>query len=674
MNEENIYNCWLRKGNYSNLAGLNQYIDFCNTIVVKEDKLVIATSVNELKLGIKRITGIEATVSKEATLKPQIVLEILQNIDGNEIGAEGFVIKKVNNNLTIIAKEDKGILYGVFHLLRCMSTGKSFKEAEIAETPVNAIRMIDQWDNISGDIERGYAGKSIFYKDDIVIKDIDRIKDYARLLASIGINSIAINNVNAHEIETKFITKDYLPDIANFAEVFRAYGIKLYLSINFAAPVEIGGLKVADPLAEEVKNWWKKTAENIYKFIPDFGGFLVKADSENRPGPFTYGRNHAEGANMLAEVLKPFDGLVIWRCFVYNCQLDWRDRSKDRAKAAYDNFKPLDGDFSDNVILQVKNGPMDFQIREAVSPLLGAMEKTNQLVEFQITQEYTGQQKHLCFLVPLWKEVLDFDTLAKGKGSFVSKVGSGTLFGRKHGGLVAVSNIGDSNCWTGHPLAQANLYGFGRLAWNPELSSKDIAEEWVKLTFGRDTKIVNNIVKMLLESREAYEKYTSPLGIGWMVNPNHHYGPSIDGYEYSAWGTYHYADFKGIGVDRTKATGTGYTNQYSKEISDLYEHIETCPEELLLYFHHVPYIYKLKSGKTLLQYIYDTHFEGVEKVEEFSEMWLELRALIDEETFDLVSDKLNIQMKDSKEWRDVVNTYFYRRTGIEDIHLRKIYK
>lgn len=674
MNEENIYNCWLRKVDYSKLSSLSEYIGFCNRIIVKEDKLVINTALTELKLGIKKITGIDAMVSSEEVEGSHISLELLEDNQISEIGAEGFAIKIVNNTLRIIAKEDKGILYGVFHLIRSMSTGKNLKEAEIIDTPINPIRMIDQWDNISGDIERGYAGKSIFYKDNTIIKDMTRIKDYARLLASVGINAIAINNVNAHELETKFITEEYLPSVANFAEVFRAYGIKLYLSINFAAPVEVDGLKIADPLDEEVKNWWRKTAENIYRHIPDFGGFLVKADSEFRPGPFTYGRNHAQGANMLAEALNPFHGLVIWRCFVYNCLLDWRDRSKDRAKAAYDNFKPLDGDFLDNVILQVKNGPMDFQIREAVSPLLGGMEKTNQLVEFQIAQEYTGQQKHLCYLVPLWKEVLDFDTLAKGKGSLVSKVGSGKLFGRIHGGMVAVSNIGDSNCWTGHPLAQANLYGFGRLAWNPELTSENIAEEWVKLTFGNDVKTLNIIVKMLLESRDVYEKYTSPLGIGWMVNPNHHYGPSVDGYEYSPWGTYHYADFRGIGVDRTVATGTGYTAQYSKEIADLYENIETCPEELLLYFHHVPYIHKLKSGKTLVQHVYDTHFQGVEKAEGFKEKWLELKDVIDEETFTLVLEKFNIQVKDSKEWRDVVNTYFYRRTGIEDIHQRKIYR
>ena len=611
MNENNIYNCWLRKGEYTKLVSLEEYLDFCKTIIVKENKGVMSTAVNELKSAIKRITGIEVVVTSEKVKSPHINIELLQNGHDYEIGAEGFVIKRVNNSLMIIGTDDKGILYGVFHLIRAMSTGKTIKQAEIIDTPKNKLRMINHWDNISGDIERGYSGKSIFFENDCIIKDLGRIKDYARLLASIGINGVVINNVNVHKYETKFITEDYLPDMARFADVFREYGVKFFLSVNFAAPIEIGGISTADPLDVGVINWWKETATKIYKHIPDFGGFIVKADSENRPGPFTYNRDHAEGANVLAKALKPYGGIVIWRCFVYDCKLDWRDKTKDRAKAAYDNFKPLDGKFMDNVVLQVKNGPMDFQIREPVSPLFGAMEKTNQVMEFQIAQEYTGQQKHLCYLVPMWKECLDFDTYAKGKGSLASKVVDGTLFNRNTYGVAAVSNLGDSQCWTGNPLAQANLYGFGRIAWNVDLTAQEIALEWVKLTFGNDSEVVEAVMSMLLKSRDVYEEYTVPLGIGWMVNPEHHYGPSVDGYEYSKWGTYHYADFKGIGVDRSAATGSGYTTQYKDFNAKIYESIETCPEELLLFFHHVPYTYELKSGKTLIQHIYDTHFNGV---------------------------------------------------------------
>jgi alpha-glucuronidase len=681
-----VYDCWLRYNNIINLEVLRDYKDFCKHIFIKEDNTVIGTAAAELKFSIKKIFGLEAQISKKrpvgahiflGTKKSDLQCEYNLKID-SEIKNEGFSIQNIVNEdskaLLVVGNDDNGVLYGVFNLIQSICSGKNLKDALVTDSPKNQLRMINHWDNISGDIERGYSGQSFFYKNNEMIEDTTRIKDYARLLGSIGINGIVINNVNVHKLETKFITEEYLPAVARFADEFRKYGIKTYLSINFAAPIEVGGLNTADPLDEGVKEWWKQTADTIYKFIPDFGGFLVKADSEFRPGPFTYGRNHAEGANLLAEALKPHGGLVIWRCFVYNCLLDWRDRSKDRAKAAYDNFKPLDGQFMDNVILQVKNGPMDFQIREAVSPLFGAMKNTNLMLEFQAAQEYTGQQKHVCYLVPMWKEVVNFDTYAKGEGSLVSKVVDGSLFERKYGGIVAVSNLGDSKCWTGHPMAQANLFGLGRIAWNPELSSEEIAEEWAKLTFGCDSEVVEKVVSILMESRDAYEKYTSPLGIGWMVYPHHHYGPNVDGYEYTPWGTYHYADWRGFGVDRTVATGTGYTAQYNEPIASMYENIETCPEELLLFFHHVPYTYELKTGKTVIQHIYDTHFEGVEKIEEFIEKWLSLKDKIDEEAFNLVCEKFKIQLKDSKEWRDVINTYFYRRTGITDIKGRKIYE
>lgn len=685
-NDKSVYDCWLGYGNNSCKDIIEEYRDFCGCVVFNNESPIVNTAANELKAAINSLTGAEAVLCKECNSSAYIFMGILNDENINKfdlnveykLSNEGFIIKVIKKDnkkvLAILGKDEKGILYGVFSLIRSICSNKHLIEAEIVDNPKNEIRMIDHWDNMSGDIERGYAGKSIFYKDNVIFEDMSRIRDYARILASVGINSVAINNVNVHQVETKLITDEYLPQVDKIADIFRNYGVKLYLSINFASPIEIGGLATADPYDEGVKNWWKETAAKIYGYIPDFGGFLVKADSEFRPGPFTYGRNHADGANMLAEALESYGGLVIWRCFVYNCLLDWRDRSKDRARAAYDHFKPLDGKFKDNVILQVKNGPMDFQIREAVSPLFGAMEKTNQVMEFQIAQEYTGQQKHLCYLIPMWKEVLEFDTFAKGEGSTVSKVVDGTMFNRKHGGITAVSNIGDSKCWTGHPLAQANLYGFGRLAWNPELTSKEIAEEWVKLTFGCDEDILNAVVPMLLQSREVYEEYTSPLGIGWMVNPNHHYGPSVDGYEYQAWGTYHYADFKGFGVDRTVATGTGYTAQYKEPVAKMYENIETCPENLLLFFHHVPYTYELKTGKTVIQHIYDTHFEGVEQVENMIEKWNALKEKVSEEEFSLVSERFNIQLRDSKEWRDVVNTYFYRRTGIKDIHGRKIYE
>lgn len=352
-----------------------------------------------------------------------------------------------------------------------------------------------------------------------------------------------------------------------------------------------------------------------------FRGFVVKADSENRPGPFTYGRNHADGANMLAEALEPYGGIVIWRCFVYNCKQDWRDRKTDRARAAYDHFRPLDGQFHDNVILQIKNGPMDFQVREPVSPLFGALERTNQVIEFQIAQEYTGQQRHVCYLVPQWKEIMEFDTQAKGGPAPVKRIVDGSLWGNRLSGIAAVSNVGNDRNWTGHLLSQANLYGFGRLAWNPELSAEEIAAEWIALTFGTDTVVAGVISRILLDSWEIYESYTSPLGVGWMINPEHHYGPNVDGYEYSMWGTYHYADHQGIGVDRTVATGTGYCAQYMGSNAVRYDSLEDCPDELLLFFHHVPYTHVLHSGKTVIQHIYDTHFEGAERAEGLLDAW-----------------------------------------------------
>src|SRR5690606_24937918 len=367
--------------------------------------------------------------------------------------------------LAIAGASERAVLYGVFHLLRLMAQGESIELLDITEQPKYELRMINHWDNMDGSIERGYAGRSILYKDNELLVDSPRIVDYARMMASIGINGIAINNVNVHRAETFLITDKLLPQVKKFAAIFRSYGIKLYLSVNYAATIELGEVDTADPLDERVQAWWKKKAEEVYAAIPDFGGFVVKADSENRPGPFTYGRDHADGANMLATALQPYGGLVLWRCFVYDCHQDWRDRSTDRARAAYDHFKPLDGRFMDNVILQIKNGPMDFQVREPVSPLFGAMPNTNAVMEFQITQEYTGQQRHVCYLIPQWKEVLDFDTKVKGDGSTVKEIAAGNIHPYKYSGIAAVTNIGDDDNWTGHHLAQANLYGYGRLLW-----------------------------------------------------------------------------------------------------------------------------------------------------------------------------------------------------------------
>ncbi|MCA0753569.1 alpha-glucuronidase [Paenibacillus sp. N4] len=636
----------------------------------------------ELIAGIGSMLGAEPSVLENGLPENGIILGTFQengrirDICGDaadKLNAEGFVLRTSGGVTAIGAHSSVGVLYGAFHLLRLIALGRGSSGLDMIENPANGLRMVNQWDNIDGSIERGYAGQSIFYRDDEISYSPDRIRDYARMLASVGLSAIAINNVNVHRLETKFVTGEYLPQIAELASIFRVYGVKLYLSINFASPIEVGGLETADPLEPEVRRWWRERAADIYEAIPDFGGFLVKADSENRPGPFTYDRNHADGANMLAEALEPYGGLVIWRCFVYNCKQDWRDRSTDRARAAYDHFMPLDGAFKDNVILQIKNGPMDFQVREPVSPLLGAMKRTNQLLEFQITQEYTGQQRHLCYLVPQWKTVLDFETYALGDSSPVKRVVDGSVFGRRYGGFAAVSNIGDDMNWTGHPLAQANLYGYGRLAWNPELTSEGIAEEWAAQAVGSDEAAVGLICSMLMESLGIYEAYTAPLGVGWMVNPNHHYGPNVDGYEYDKWGTYHFADRDGIGVDRTVKTGTGYSSQYLGENAAIYESLDRCPDELLLFFHHVPYTHILKSGKTVIQHIYDTHFAGAERAAALAGTWETLRGRIDERIYVQAEARLRGQAEHAKEWRDIINTYFYRKSGIADEQGRTIY-
>ncbi|AWB47062.1 alpha-glucuronidase [Paenibacillus sp. CAA11] len=575
--------------------------------------------------------------------------------------------------LHLAGGSETGVLYGVFHLLRLAATGRELTALHLIERPRNRLRMINQWDNADGTVERGYSGSSIFYQDGQIVQDLKRVRDYARLLASTGINAISMNNVNVHAVEMRFISEDALPEIARVAAIFRDYGIRLFLSVGFAAPIEVGGLPTADPLDEAVRRWWRETAELVYRHIPDFGGFLVKADSEHRPGPFAYGRDHADGANMLAEALEPYGGLLIWRCFVYNCMQDWRDRTTDRARAAYDHFMPLDGRFQKNVILQIKNGPMDFQVREPVSPLFGAMKQTNQMIEFQIAQEYTGQQRHLCYLVPQWKQVLEFDTYAAGTGSSVKSVVDGSLFQMRHSGIAAVSNIGDDVCWTGHPLAQANLYGYGRLAWNPDLSAEEIAEEWVRLTFGNREDIVRTICGLLLDSWAIYESYTAPLGVGWMVTPHTHYGPDVDGYEYSRWGTYHFADRDGIGVDRTVATGTGYSGQYHRQNAEKYESLETCPDELLLFFHHVPYSHVLHSGKSVIQHIYDSHFTGAEEAQRLWQEWARLKGKVDAQLHEAAEKRFAEQAEHAQHWRDVINTYFYRKSGVPDANGRHIY-
>ncbi len=634
----------------------------------KEDVIVKNASA-ELTRGLAAMLSIEPVIVCADTAVP------LEETDGEAIrDNEEYRICIKDGGIDIAAKSGKGILYGVFDVLRTVAVEKSVK-AEYAEEkrvrPSEPLRMLNHWDNMDGSIERGYSGESFFYEDNEIIVD-ERTKDYARLIASTGINAVVINNVNVKQAASYMITDRYFAKLAELGEIFAGYGIGLFLSLNYASTIEIGGMDSADPLDEGVIAWWKDKMAEVFKKIPTLKGFLVKADSEGRPGPFTYGRTQADGANMLADIAKQYGAIIIWRCFVYNCRQDWRDRKTDRARAGYDNFMPMDGDYHDNVILQIKNGPMDFQIREPISPLLGGLKKTNQMLEVQIAQEYTGHQIDVCYLIPMFKEILGFKTYCGGSKDSVADIISGETFGSRYSGIAAVTNTGNDFNWTGNYLAGANLYGFGRLAFENGLSAEQIAEEFVRMSISGDKEVVDTIMEILLPSREIYERYTSPLGIGWMVTPATHYGCSVDGYEYDRWGTYHRADHLGIGVDRTDK-GTGYALLYNEPNASMYNSPEDCPDELVLFFHHLPYTHKLHSGKTVIQHIYDTHFEGYEEAKALAAKWDTLKGRVDEEIFENVKERFGLQLVNAREWCDQVNSYFYRKSGIEDEKGRQIW-
>ncbi len=642
------------------------------------DNAVVKNALAELQKGIGGMLGAQwteeertAALAKGSETPVQMQGILLQRSQAGEIREEGYRIEEANGLLTLSAVDENGLLYGIFHILRVVATEGSLTGISVLVNPDNPLRMYNHWDNMDGSIERGYSGRSFFFEDNQITVD-ERIVDYARMAASIGINGVVINNVNVKNAATYLITDRYFDKAARLAEIFAGYGIKFFLSLNFAAPIELGGPDSADPLEPSVIEWWKGKMKEVFNRIPNLGGFLVKADSEGRPGPFTYGRTQADGANMLADIVKPYGGIIIWRCFVYNCTQDWRDYKTDRARAGYDNFIQMDGDYHDNVILQIKNGPMDFQIREPVSPLLGGLKKTNQMLEVQVAQEYTGHQIDVCYLIPMFKEVLDYRTYCAPERDTVADVISGRTMGNKYAGIAAVCNTGDDENWTGSDLAAANFYGFGRLAFSMSLTAKDIAQEWICMSFSTDRQVVETITGILLTSRETYEKYTSPLGIGWMVTPHEHYGCSVDGYEYSCWGTYHRADHLGIGVDRSDK-GTGYAEQYYEPNASMYNSIDSCPEELLLFFHHVPYNHMLRTGKTLIQHIYDSHFEGVEEVEGMIADWNSIEGKVPEDTFRGVRERFDRQLYNAREWRDQVNSYFYRKSGIADEKGRVIY-
>lgn len=562
---------------------------------------------------------------------------------------DAYRIDPQEGGLFRLAGGRTGLLYAVYRLITARLCGEQIL-SPLSDAPKYALRMIDCWDNMDGSIERGYSGRSLFFENGRVSYSAERMRVLGRLLASAGLNVLCVNNVNVHDPAQRLL-EDFLPDLAALADLFRPFGVRLMISIDFSQPMR-HGIPTADPLSEEVRNWWKETAARVYAAVPDLAGFLVKADSEGRPGPFTYGRNHADGANMLAEALKPFGGYVVWRCFVYNCRQDWRDTTTDRPKAAWEHYAFLDGAFADNVILQVKHGPFDFQVREPLSPLLLGMKQTNLAMELQLAQEYTGHQIDLYTMIPMWKELfreLPADSIMS---------------------VAAVSNLGNDENYTGHPLAAVNLYTYGLLAWDPDTDAAAAVTRWARLTYGFGAAEEQALVSLLLSSRRTYEKYTAPLGIGWMVTPHDHYGPNPSGYEYDLWGTYHKANRDAVGIDRTHA-GTGYLDQYPEEIRRKYEDPETCPDLYLLFYHRLPYTFRMKDGRTLIQRIYDDHFEGLEETRAMSAA---LSALpFPEPDASVIRARMDRQLYNAREWCDIINTFFFRLSGIPDEKGRKIY-
>jgi len=676
-NGETGYAAWLRYQPANEAVLRSAYAELPATVVKLDDSFTLTAAQKELIRGVQGLLGRTLRASNKPVQEDMIVLGTLESVKHAfpaiplPIGlmTDGYWMKTTGSQgrriLLITSPNDRGVLYGTFTLLRRMMLHERVDQIDEERNPAAPIRWVNQWDNLDGSIERGYGGRSIFFENNNVVPDLTQAADYARLLASIGINGCTVNNVNANP---RALTDEFLPELARIAGAFRPWGVRLSISVDLGSPKSIGGLDTFDPLDPRVAAWWKAKADEIYRAIPDFAGFVLKADSEGRVGPSTYGRTHADAANVLAAALKPHGGIVIYRGFVYNHHMDWSNLKNDRARAAYDNFHVLDGKFADNAALQIKYGPIDFQVREPVSPLFGALQHTNETIELQITQEYTGQQRHVCYLVPMWKEILDFDLHVNGGDTPVKAIVSGKSFDRPLGGLVGVANVGRDLNWLGNDLALANLYGFGRLAWNPNLPARRITEEWTRLTFRDDAHVVDTIVMLQLESWRVYEGYTGPLGLGTLTDILHgHYGPNIESAERNGWGQWIRADHEGIGMDRTIATGTGYIGQYPPAVAQMYESLKTCPDNLLLFMHHVPYTYVLHSGKTVIQHVYDSHCQAAAEAQEFVQWWKGLRGRIDDQRYEAVLAKLEYQAGHAIVWRDAICTWFLNESGISDV-------
>ena len=664
LHAENGYDLWLRYQKVDNSQLLNSYSKTLAKLNFPVNSATLTEAKNELQQGLDGLldTNLPETdgISKGTLLVgTPASSKVLSGIHAitNEIsglGNEGFLIKTLKVNGTpctvIAARKDMGVMYGVFHFLRLLQTQSDIKELNITQVPKLQRRMLNHWDNLNGTIARGYAGYTLWDWQRLPGYIDPRYRDYARANASIGINGTVLNNVNAN---ARSLTTEYLIKAAALADVFRPYGIRVYLTARFSAPKELRALNTADPLDPEVRQWWKDKVKEIYKYIPDFGGFLVKANSEGQPGPQDYKRTHADGANMMAEALEPYGGIVMWRAFVYE-----NSRNVDRAGNGYEEFKPLDGKFNKNVFVQPKNGPIDFQPREPFHPLFGVMPQTPLMLEFQITQEYLGYATNLAYLGPLFEECLDADTYTKGKGTTVANVLED--YNRSHGisGIAGVANIGTDINWCGHLFGQSNWYAFGRMAWNPKLSSEEVADEWLRMTFNNNTSFVNPIKEMMQQSRETVVNYRNPLGLNHIMNFATHYGPG-PWYKDPHWDAkdYHKADETGIGVDRT-SKGSNVVNQYAKPLAEILENLNTCPQKDLLWFHHLPWDYKMPSGKILWDELVAYYYKGVEEVRGMRKLWDSMEGKIDAERFNHVKQLLKVQEDEAIWWRDGCVLYF----------------
>jgi alpha-glucuronidase len=658
------YRLWLR---YDHSPSATQYRNQIKSIVITGNSPTFDAIRAELTTAFNGLLGTPppttTTVNNSAALvigtpsSSPLIANLHWNAQLDKLGPEGYVIRSTrlgkHSVIVIASQSDVGALYGTFRFLRMMQTLTPIETVNVIESPRLRLRVLDHWDNLDGSIERGYAGHSLWDWGALPETIDPRLRDYARANASIGINGSVLNNVNAN---AQILTKDYLKKVAAIANIFRPYGVHVYLAARFSAPMDIGGLKTADPLDTGVAEWWKKKADEIYELIPDFGGFVVKANSEGQPGPRTYNRTHADGANMLAAAVAPHHGVIMWRAFVYDMKPGY-----DRAGAAYENLQPFDDKFAKNVLLQVKNGPIDFQPREPFHPLFGAMPKTQLIPEFQITQEYLGFSNHLVFLAPMWREFFSADTYANGRGSTVIKVVAGGFDHQRLTGIAGVANTGTDRNWTGHQFLQANWFAFGRLAWDPDTSSRSIAQDWIRMTLTEDPRAVTTLTKIMLESREAVVDYMTPLGLHHIMWGNHHYGPAPwwDTFPRDDWNPvyYHKADDKGVGFDRTR-TGSNTVAQYHPAVRKIFENLTTCPDEYLLWFHHVPWNYRMRSGKTLWDEMSLHYQHGVDWVRSTRKQWDSLANVIDPERHAEVAQKLAIQERDAVWWRDAVLLYF----------------